>query len=357
MKILLFTDSLGSGGAQRQLIGLALMLKEQKYVVKVCTYYNFDFYKSYLDKHKIVNELIQGANNVKTRIWSVKKFLKKENPDWVIAYQETPSLVACIAKVLGCKCRLIVSERNTTQSIGKNEKIRFFLYRWADVIVPNSYAQERFLVEHYPWMQNKLKTISNFVDLNRFVFTEKKGRGIPVIMIAATIWPSKNTLGFIEAVKLLVENQIVFRVEWYGVVADYEEYFRQCNDLITQYGIQKYITLFPKTKQIQEKYRDCDFFCLPSFYEGTPNVICEAMACGRPVLCSDVCDNQIYVKEGENGFLFNPKKPKDIASQIERALSLSETEYKVMCQRSREKAVLLLSEEAFLAKYIEILNK
>lgn len=49
--------------------------------------------------------------------------------------------------------------------------------------------------------------------------------------------------------------------------------------------------------------------------------------------------------------------PKDIADKIETALSLSETEYKEMCHRSREKAVLLLSEETFLFKYIKALNK
>ena len=44
MKILLFTDSLGAGGAQRQLVGLAVLLKQQGYEVKVCTYFDIDFF-------------------------------------------------------------------------------------------------------------------------------------------------------------------------------------------------------------------------------------------------------------------------------------------------------------------------
>ena len=48
-KILLFTDSIGAGGAQRQLVGLAYLLKDKGYHVKVCTYHHSDFYKSYLD--------------------------------------------------------------------------------------------------------------------------------------------------------------------------------------------------------------------------------------------------------------------------------------------------------------------
>ena len=64
-KLLLFTDSLGAGGAQRQLVGLATLLQQRGYIVKVCTYHNLDFYKSFLDENEIENELIPGAANEK----------------------------------------------------------------------------------------------------------------------------------------------------------------------------------------------------------------------------------------------------------------------------------------------------
>ena len=182
-KILLFTDSLGAGGAQRQLVGLAIFLKEKGYDVKVSTYHNIDFYKSILDEKHVANELIPEADNGKRRIWAVRNYFKKECPDCVIAYQETPSLVACVAKLLGSKFRLIVSERNTTQRVGINERIRFFLYHWSDAIVPNSYAQSEFLISHYPWMKSKLTTITNFVDLKRFDFSAKEKCQVPLKLI------------------------------------------------------------------------------------------------------------------------------------------------------------------------------
>ena len=58
---------------------------------------------------------------------------------------------------------------------------------------------------------------------------------------------------------------------------------------------------------------------MSSFYEGTPNVICEAMSSGCPI-SSDVCDNARNVKENENGFLFNPRSPEDMAKKLEEAL-------------------------------------
>ena len=43
-KILCLVDSLGYGGAQRQLSGLAILLKSKGYNVKVLSYYNIHFY-------------------------------------------------------------------------------------------------------------------------------------------------------------------------------------------------------------------------------------------------------------------------------------------------------------------------
>ena len=205
-------------------------------------------------------------------------------------------------------------------------------------------------------MEAKLSTISNFVDLNRFAYTMKDKRENPLIVIAASIWPPKNTLGLIQAVILLKDRDCKFNIEWYGITEAHSEYLSKCNDLIAQTGLKDYIKLLPKSKQIHEKYNNCDFFCLPSFYEGTQNVICEAMSCGRPVICSDVCDNPIYVAEGENGFLFDPTNPSSIADAIERALNVTSDEYKFLCKNSRRKAELLLNENEFVDKYIKIIN-
>lgn len=356
MKIILFTDSLGAGGAQRQLVGLAKLLKYKNYNVKVCTYHNIDFYKNLLVENGIVNDVIYSKKYI-LRIFAVTKYLKKENPDWVIAYQESPSLIACLAKLLGGKFKLMVSERNTTQYIGINEKIRFILYRFANKIVPNSFSQEKFIKDNYPNLSNKITTITNFVDLDKFSFYPKKHNTTKsLIVVVATVWRPKNTLGLIESVRILSERNHSFKIEWYGIIEGHEQYLNSCNELINKYNLHEYIKLLPKTHEIHEKYRLCDYFCLPSFYEGTPNVICEAISTGRPVICSNVCDNPIYVKDGYNGFLFNPNDPKDIANKIEQALLSSTEDYHIMCKNSRDLAEGLLSENIFIEKYINLLK-
>lgn len=355
-KIVLFTDSLGPGGAQRQLCGLAVMLSNHNFDVLVLTYHSNGFYKSHLEENGIQNVIVGDNCSSINRILAVKKFLIKENPDWVIAYQETPSLIASFVKLLGGKFKLIVSERNTTQQLTLKDKIRFFLYRYATAVVPNSYSQENFLASRYGWMKKKLCTITNFVDLNNFSFNRHIRNEIPLIVIAASIWPPKNTLGFIEALRILASKDVLFKVKWYGYSEANVEYFQSAQAKIDEYQLNEYIELLPKTKHIQEVYRLSDYFCLPSFYEGVPNVIAEAMATGRPILCSNVCDNPRYVIEGVNGYLFDPNNPENMAEQILKGLSVPDQVYSQMCQESRKRAEEMLSMDTFINKYIEIIE-
>lgn len=355
-KILLFTDSLGAGGAQRQLVGLAIFLQQAGYNVKVCTYYNFSFYKSILDDNQILNELIPNARSIKERILNVYRYFRRENPDWVIAYQETPSLVSCIVKLLGGKFRLIVSERNTTQHIGMNERIRFFLYRWADAIVPNSFTQSRFLLSHYPWMNPKIKTITNFVDVKIFCSEEHHRCKVPEILVVGSIGRSKNTKGFVEACKLLIDKKIKFHATWYGWHDQPTNYMKETIDLIAQLDLKNIVEIKNKTLDIARVYKKADYFCIPSFFEGTPNVLCEAISSGLPVAASNVCDNNLYVQDEVNGYLFDPSNIESISKALERLLSIGEHQYLTFRTNSRKIAVEKLSIESFVSKYCSILE-
>lgn len=357
MKILLFIDNLGPGGAQRQICGLAVMLCRHGHNVKVCTYYPHDFYKDYLDQNKVTNEIIPGADNPKKRIWVVRKYFKQEQPDWVIAYQETPSLVACVAKILGCDFKLIVSERNTTQKVGMNERVRFFLYRWADAIVPNSHAQERWLYAHHPWMKQKITTITNFVDLDKFHIKKHVKNEIPEILVVGSIFGSKNTKGYIQACKILKDKGVKFHTSWYGWMKDVNSYMLEVKELIKELDLEDVFTIEDKTENIVPVYQKADYYCMPSFFEGTPNVLCEAIACGLPVASSDICDNGLYVEDEINGYLFNPSDVDEMAFKIEKLLTIDKEHYLNFSKNSRSIAEEKLSMERFYNEYRMILEK
>lgn len=353
-RILCLIESLGSGGAERQMTSLAVMLKQRGYSIEVWYYVKKEFYISFLQENGVIARFVSDANDPRHRFQALRKLINSYHPDIIISYTISTNMVTCLLKMLGAKFNLIVSERNTTQKISWRSRVRFFLYRWADHIVPNSFSQENFIKSHFPQLIQKVTTIINFVDTQLFVPKEHTpGRNI---IVAATVWPSKNALGFLKALKILKDKGYMFHVKWFGVVPDQMEYYNKCVELVRDLWLNDYIEFLEKSKTIVDEYQSADIFCLPSFYEGTPNALCEAMSCGLPILCSAVCDNPRYVVADENGFLFNPHDESDMSNAIEKALVMSDEELLRMGQLSRQKALAMFDKKNFVEKYINLIE-
>jgi glycosyltransferase involved in cell wall biosynthesis len=334
-KVICLIESLGSGGAERQLTYLASQIKERGHNVEVWTYYPNDFYAPILEENGVTWKYVADAQPPHKRIWVLKKELKKANPDVVIAYLDTCTTVLSIIKLLGAKFKLIVSERNTTQKLSIRERLKFFFYRWADAIVPNSYTQTEFIRKRYPNLSSKLHTITNFIDTDKFCPPKVKIKRDKVrILTVARIVPQKNVLRLLEVVKRLKEDGYQFRYDWFGTETD-KTYYQNCLNLIKEYNISDVFEFHKPSKNIVKEYQTSDVFCLPSLYEGFPNVICEAMSCGLPILCSNVCDNPMIVEEGVNGFLFDPNESEDIYFTSSEFLNLNEESVECMGKNSR----------------------
>jgi glycosyltransferase involved in cell wall biosynthesis len=72
-------------------------------------------------------------------------------------------------------------------------------------------------------------------------------------------------------------------------------------------------------EQVGEVYNECDVLVMPSYNEGGPRVTLEAMACGTPVLTTNIGIMKEVIRDGENG-LFITWQPADIAGKILRVL-------------------------------------
>jgi teichuronic acid biosynthesis glycosyltransferase TuaC len=68
--------------------------------------------------------------------------------------------------------------------------------------------------------------------------------------------------------------------------------------------------------------RACDVFCLPSYSEGCPNVVIEALSCGRPVVATDVGGIPELVKES-SGILIPARDHEKLRAALDRALSMT----------------------------------
>lgn len=355
-KILCFIESLGSGGAERQLTGLAVMLKEQGYEIEVVYYCKKEFYLPFLEENGVKGVFLSSAVSKSRRVFSIRKYIKEYNPDTIISYSASSCMILCSLKLLGGKFKLIVSERNTTQKNTLREKIRFFLYKWADVIVPNSNAQGRFIKENYPNLEKKIQVITNFVDTDKFSPSNEE---IPThdttnIICVGRLMPQKNIIRFIESISRVVNDGYKIHIDWFGQNLG-DNYSEEVKLKIEENNLSSFFEFHPASSCIEKKYQKSDVFCLPSIYEGFPNVLCEAMSCGKPVLCSRVCDNPTIVSEEKNGLMFNPLDADNMAEVIEKYINLSEEKKKDMAITSRKIAVDMFSKKSFINKYISII--
>jgi glycosyltransferase involved in cell wall biosynthesis len=103
-------------------------------------------------------------------------------------------------------------------------------------------------------------------------------------------------------------------------------------------------------------YSAADIVVLPSLWEGFPNAVVEAMACGTPVIVSDVSDNARIVEQGISGWLFPNNDAAALADALSAFLKLSASECHAMGERAAAHIRKLCSTEALGDRYCALIE-
>ena len=122
-RILFLSHNIGynGGGAERQIVTVACLLKEKGYDVEFLCYCRGSFYENILEEHNIkINWLI--SSSYIGRMLSIRKFIRKNKYDVVISFQETPNFLNCFAAIGGKKWKVITSERSAKEEFFCTQK-------------------------------------------------------------------------------------------------------------------------------------------------------------------------------------------------------------------------------------------
>ncbi|MBM4124761.1 MAG: glycosyltransferase family 4 protein [Nitrospira sp.] len=141
--------------------------------------------------------------------------------------------------------------------------------------------------------------------------------GLPVVGMIAPMKPQKAPLDFVRMTELVhragSEAQFIFVGDG-ELRGSMEEEVRRC-------GLSQVFHFAGWRRDIAEVLHCLDVFVLTSLWEGLPRVYVEALACGVPVVGTDVDGASEVVQDGVNGYLVKPGAVQALAEKVLRLLA------------------------------------
>ncbi len=205
---------------------------------------------------------------------------------------------------------MCIRDRALTYAIGTI--LEFIGYWLADYIIVTTELDRRYIIERYKVNPNKIVIIPNWVDAEMFKpmdMPKERGR----IIFVGRLEYQKNVLALIDAVKNLPNAKLY-------IVGD-GSLRKAIEEKIKRENIRNVVLMgvIPNEK-LPIELNKSEIYVLPSLWEGHPKALLEAMACGLPVIGTDVEGIRELIVNGVNGLLCKPTA-KDIRRCIQRLLS------------------------------------
>lgn len=255
--------------------------------------------KSLKNNNVVVDYLIykgSGLVNYVKAVQLLRKRIKNNNYDIIHAHYSYSSLVTILSFP---KVPLITSFMGSDiLGFRKIDKIiKIIVEKFSNIIIVKS----RQMAEKIN-CKDKLVIIPNGVNYNTFKVIDK--------------FLAKKRLGLHPGIKYIL---------WVGNSKRKEKNFKLVREVLriikeTNKDIELIAVFGESQKKLNEYYSACDVFLLTSLYEGSPNVLKEAMACNCPIVSTDVGDAREVVRNTE-GCYITSFDPNGVAKKIKIALN------------------------------------
>jgi glycosyltransferase involved in cell wall biosynthesis len=364
IKVLFLMRSLEIGGAERQLTELVRNIDHAKFEIQVVTFYGGGPLETELDGVENVEVLSLG----KSGRWDLLSFLAKLlgaektfSPHITVSYLDVPNSFNVLSgKLLGTKIVLGVSASYIDFS--RYDWTAALVYRtgavlshFADRIIANSYAGEKYNIEH-GYSAKNMSVIHNGIDTKTYTSDKQSGSklraewGISesklVVGLVGRLDPMKDYPNFLNAG--LIINQRFTNVCFVCVGDGPASYREEMKTLAASLGLSNLVWAGAR-RDMPAVYNAFDIFVSSSYGEGLAGVVGEAMSSGLPCVVTDVGDSAFAV--GDTGLVVPPKNPELLANAIGKVLDMSDLERLELGQKARQRVLDHFSIEKMVSTY------
>ncbi len=224
-------------------------------------------------------------------------------------------------------------EEDETLIHSPNRRDRFYLsldYEGiikAARIIAVSQSTKDDLVQHFGVADERISVVYEGIDHELFKPVSRRIYDDPYILFVGSEQPRKNFSGLLKAFSLLKSepNFKELKLVKVGTAGGQEVDFRsQTIGVIEGLGLagEVIFTEFVPEADLPAYYSGAEIFVLPSLYEGFGFPVLEAMACGCPVITSNISSLPEVV--GESGIMVNPSNINSLAQMMSSVLTSDE---------------------------------
>ncbi len=201
-----------------------------------------------------------------------------------------------------------------------------------------------------------IEVVPNAIDLSVFrPPLNKPPSNIIRLLYVGRLVASKTPEVLIEAIDLLKQQETLpFVLELVGDGAQRS----LLEQMIIQRGLSKQVVFsgWVGHPALIEHYRQADIFVTATTWEGMPNTVLEAMACGLPIVGTSAPGMDQLVGDGKNGYLVPLKDPAALADRLQRLMD-NPYERARMGKESRKIAERQFAWDVIAAQYVEIYQR
>jgi glycosyltransferase involved in cell wall biosynthesis len=189
------------------------------------------------------------------------------------------------------------------------------------------------------------------IDVDRFSPSPAPASESPIVVIlVARLLREKGIAEFVEAAQMLQGARARFLLVG---GPDPEHPAAIDTTTLAQWKARGNVEFLGHRDDVLELLHSAHIACLPSWREGTPRSLLEAMACGLPIVATDVPGCREVVRNGDNGLLVPPRDPQALADALRRLINDPELRTS-MGARSRQRAVDEFSAEHVIERTMAV---